>query len=356
MISSSLPKITFGIIVFNGEPFTEYCLRGLYPFAHEIIVVEGACPGAATMATRDGHSTDGTLERLYRFRKEEDPEGKIQIVVRDELWSEKHEQSQAYAKLATGDYLWQVDIDEFYKPEDMSTVLTMLNQDTEISAISFQQIPFWGGFQYKTDSWFLRAGAGVYHRLFKWGDGYRYVTHRPPTVHDSQGRDVMQLKAICAKALAQRGIFLYHYSLVFPKQVREKCEYYSQTDWASVPDAPKWATEVFLELRRPFRVHNVYRYPSWLERYSGTHPPQIEALRQDLKLNRHSVAVRQTEDIESLLNSFHYQIGRRWLKIVFPIARRFQPIRDKLKYVVKNPTGALASLKRKGVRLFQKSL
>ena len=35
-------KITFGIIVLNGEPFTRYCIRALYPHAHEIIVAEGA--------------------------------------------------------------------------------------------------------------------------------------------------------------------------------------------------------------------------------------------------------------------------------------------------------------------------
>ena len=35
------PRVTFGIIVLNGEPFTRYCLRSLYPFAHQIIVVEG---------------------------------------------------------------------------------------------------------------------------------------------------------------------------------------------------------------------------------------------------------------------------------------------------------------------------
>jgi hypothetical protein len=63
-----LPKITFGIIVLNGEPFTRYCLRALYPFAHEILVVEGAAPAAAEAATPDGHSTDGTLETLYRFK------------------------------------------------------------------------------------------------------------------------------------------------------------------------------------------------------------------------------------------------------------------------------------------------
>ena len=51
-----IPKITFGIIVLNGEPFTRYNLRALYPFAHEIIVAEGASPKAAHAATPDGHS------------------------------------------------------------------------------------------------------------------------------------------------------------------------------------------------------------------------------------------------------------------------------------------------------------
>jgi len=137
-----LPKVTFGIIVLNGEPFTRYCLRALYPFAHEIIVVEGAAPAAAKVATLDGHSTDGTLEILYRFKAEEDPQDKVQIITREGFWSEKDEQSQAYAKRATGDYLWQVDIDEFYDPRDMQTILGMLRDDSEITAVSFEQVTF----------------------------------------------------------------------------------------------------------------------------------------------------------------------------------------------------------------------
>ena len=36
----------------------------------------------------------------------------------DGFWpGEKDEQSRAYASRATGDYLWQVDVDEFYRPE-----------------------------------------------------------------------------------------------------------------------------------------------------------------------------------------------------------------------------------------------
>ena len=74
------PHITFGIIVLNGEPFVRYNLRALYPFAHEIIVVEGAVKTANEIATKDGHSRDGTLEALFRFKDEEDHDDKIQII------------------------------------------------------------------------------------------------------------------------------------------------------------------------------------------------------------------------------------------------------------------------------------
>ena len=63
------PRITFGMIVLNGEPFVRYNLRALYPFAHQIIVVEGAAPAAAGIATPEGHSIDGTLAALKQFKE-----------------------------------------------------------------------------------------------------------------------------------------------------------------------------------------------------------------------------------------------------------------------------------------------
>ena len=313
-----LPKVTFGIIVFNGEPFTRYCLRALYPVAHEIIVVEGASQPAACLAGADGHSTDGTLDTLYGFAADEDPENKLHIVVRDGLWSEKDEQSQAYAARATGDYLWQVDIDEFYRPEDTQAILHMIVREPQTTAVSFKQITFWGGFDYVTDGWYLRRGAGVYHRLFKWGPGYRYVTHRPPTVHDARGRDLRSRKWIGARELARRGIFLYHYSLLFPRQVIEKCQYYDRASWVNRNEYSIWAEENFLGLKDPFKVHNAYDYPSWLDRFRGQHPPQIEAMRRDIREGRLLVEMRSSHDIERLLRSPTYRIRRFALKLLSP--------------------------------------
>lgn len=315
------PRITFGMIVLNGEPFLRYNLRGLYPYAHQIIIAEGAAPGARNVATPQGHSRDGTLEELRRFKEEEDPEGKVVIVTAEDegypdgFWpGEKDEQSRAYAKRATGDYLWQIDVDEFYRSQDTEAVIAMLRDDPSIATVSFRQITFWGGFDYTADGWYLRRGPMTVHRIFKWGSGYHYASHRPPTVHDNQGRDLRGLRWIDDRAMASRDIYLYHYSLLLPKQVQEKCDYYQHADWAKRGEAIAWAQQAFLALRRPFRVHNVYRYPSWLERYAGRHPEPIVVMRDDIAEGRLAVELRPTDDIERLLDSSWYPAARLVIK------------------------------------------
>lgn len=347
----TLPRVSFGIIVLNGEPFTRYCLRALYPFAHEIIVVEGAAPGAAGVATADGHSTDGTLEALRQFQAEEDPEGKVRLITRDGFWSEKDEMSQAYARAATGDCLWQVDIDEFYTPEAMGAVLRLLARRPEVAAISFRELKFWGGFDYTVDGWYSRRGANLYHRLFRWGPGYSYLTHRPPTVADAQGRDLREVGYLSGDELAREGVFLYHYALVFPKQVLNKSAYYGRAAWAGRPGSQRWAEQCWLRLGRPYRVHNVYAYPSWLERFAGRHPPQAEALRADLEAGRVAEARRDTADIERLLATPWYPVGRAALRALErplrPLDRPLRVWRARLARLLSDPAGALAAAGRR---------
>lgn len=346
------------MIVLNGEPFVRYNLRALYPFAHEIIVAEGAVPSAVSIAASDGHSIDATLETLRDFKANEDPDDKLILVTAEDeghpdgFWpGEKHEQSRAYARRATGDYLWQVDVDEFYKSEDMLAVLDMLRDDESITALSFKQTTFWGGFDYIVDGWYLRKGANIYHRLFKWGPGYKYVSHRPPTVHNEQGQDLRNLHWVNGKALSRRRIFIYHYSLLLPQQVIEKCEYYNQATWVERNEARRWAEESFLRLGNPYRVHNVYDYPSWLEKFAGIHPPQIENLRTDLRDTRLDIALRPTGDIEQLLQSPAYRFGRAVLKLLASLYylwdRPWRLWQYHLRPLAKDPSGNIRKLREK---------
>jgi len=293
---NGLPKVTIGMIVFNGEPFIRYNLRSVYPFAHQIVVVEGAVPGSAATARNDGHSSDGTLESVKSFCSEEDAEGKVMLVVAEDeghvdgFWKgEKTQQSQAFASRATGDYLWQVDVDEFYQPHDMEKILQTLADRPELTAVSFHQTAFWGNLETVVDGWYLRRGAAEFHRLFRWEPGYSYVEHRPPTVLDH------------------------------PKQVREKERYYQAAGWRGKAD--EWCEQVYFELRRPFRVHNVYQYPSWLERYAGEHPPEVRRMWQHVVEGRLEIETRDSDDVRRLLSSPAYRIARAALKALEPVDR-----------------------------------
>ncbi len=312
-MTQAAPRITFGIIVLNGEPFIRYCLRQLYPHAHQIIVVEGGSRKAASFAP-DGRSTDGTLESLAAFKREEDPENKLLVITREGFWTEKDEQSQAYAERATGDYLWQIDVDEFYSHRDLTKVSQYLAENPQIDAMSFRQKPFFGSPDYCFDSYNLRAqNTSEYHRLFRWRDGYRYATHRPPTVLDEKGVDLRTKRWMSAADTEELGVILYHYSLLLPKQVRDKCAYYNDPgddkSQAHAPEIVRWANECYFQLGSPFRVHNVYTTVSWLYRHSGDTPESLRDMWADIQSGSLDVEVRQTDDIDALLRKRWYQVA-----------------------------------------------
>ena len=331
-MTTARPKVSFGMIVLNGLPLLPYNLRAIYPFAHQIIVVEGAAPGAATIATPDGHSRDGTLRELRRFAREEDPGGKLLLVTAEDeghgdgFWpGEKDEESRAYAARATGDYLWQVDVDEFYMPDRIERILQVLVDRPGIMAVTFPTLNFWGSPDYVVDGWYLRRGAARCHRLFRWGPGFTYATHRPPTVLDEAGRDTRSVGWLDARATARLGVAMYHYSLLFPALVAEKVDYYS--NWGLFGDSferergQEWLADSYLTLRRPYRVHNAYRHPSWLRRFDGPVPPQIRRLTADVGQGEWSTAMRPTDDVEVLLHSTRYAAGRELLRLADPLDR-----------------------------------
>lgn len=171
-------------------------------------------------------------------------------------------------------------------------------------------------------------GADIFHRLFKWGEGYRYITHRPPTVHGPDDRDLRTLRWVRPRELYRQGIVLYHYSLLFPKQVAEKAQYYAAGPWGRYSHgAVRWVEENFQSpIQRPFQAHNVHTYPSWLEQYDGEHPEQVERMRRDLACGRLQALCRDNRDIERLLLLRSYRLSRWLLRRLWPIsAWRYSP-------------------------------
>lgn len=316
----SLPRITFGIIVLNGEPFLRYNLRALYPFAHQIIVAEGASPKAAHVATDDGHSIDTTLATLRQFQAEEDPEQKLVIVTAEDeghpngFWpGEKDQQSQAYAKRATGDWLWQIDIDEFYDPEDMQRICRLLLADPDLTCLTFNARHFWGGFDYLVEGGlfinhnFQGEPWGAYRRLFRWKPGYQYLTHRPPTLGDATGRDITsQKKRNLTREPYERPVVMHHYTAVFPHQVLPKGAYYAGLGQTTVREKFERFSAT-LDQQSAIKIYDHYGTNNWLQRFTGSHPPAIVQLRNDIANGRVAIDLRQTDDIEQILAEPRYQ-------------------------------------------------
>jgi hypothetical protein len=321
-----MTRITFGIIALNAQPLLEYNVRALYPFAHQIIVVEGATRAAALLATADGHSKDDTPQMLKQFQSSSDPENKVQIVLaRDEgyvdgFWPEKEEMSRAYAQRATGDWLWQVDSDEFYLTEDIQAIVSLLKQDPDVTAVSFPYYEFFGGFSSViTGKWHLSEHPR-FHRLFRWSEGYRYQSHRPPTVLNEKGVDLRKVKWISAPKNGQEPIFLYHYSYVFPKQAMQKVGYYSNVSWTEAfRQNQNWLETSYHGLKRPFFLSEKgWPIFQWLERFSGKHPKVIEDLQADLTKGTVKEDLRTQKDIDKLLGSLIYVWATRILRFVMP--------------------------------------
>jgi hypothetical protein len=331
------PRVTFGMIVLNGNPFIKYNLRSIYPFAHQIIVVEGACPAASNVATLEGHSIDGTLDELKRFKANEDFEDKLIIITAESVgkpngfWLEKTEMSQAYAEKATGNYLWQVDSDEFYSEQDIQAILALLANRPSISQISFKTINFWGGLEYKVDGILLKLGDQNFRRLFKWSQGSTYLNHRPPTVVNANGVDMADECQISAEEMERKGIFLYHYEYLFINQVKNKTEYYSKAPHCKgLRPNTSWFEDCFMNLYHPYRVHNIISHLSWLERYFGSHPSQVSLMLLDVVCNNPG-NIRINLDVECLLNKKSYRMAILLLKGVVPIIKFYLF----LKYIIK---------------------
>lgn len=214
-----MPTITVGMIVFNGDYVLEECLSSIYPFVQQIIVAEGP----VQFWQEQGHttSTDKTNDILHNFY---DPDKKLKVL--HGQYIEKTDQSNLYMKFVNPntDYIWHIDCDEVYKENDIKTILSLLEQN-QYTSIGLQFCTFYGGFDHVLGGFEENTET---HRIKRIYPGSYWSTHRPPTIAHRQP-NILQNKHLDYKNLFNNyGVQIYHYSYVFPKQVKEKLLYYKQ--------------------------------------------------------------------------------------------------------------------------------
>lgn len=250
-------KIAFGMIVLNGDYVLKQCLEVIYPFASQILIAEGP----VTFWKNKGltTSTDKTNSILDSFP---DPEKKISIV--HGQYSEKDEQCQAYMKMMKPDtdYLWMVDSDELYKAQDIKLVTNLLIKE-KYTSVGVRSCSFYGPFErYLTG---FEEQQDQFLRIFKVYPGSYWKTHRPPTMAHVQ-QNILTHKHLDSETLySLYGVRMYHYSYVFPRQIKSKMEYYQSLA------AGKFIDNYFDDVYSPWVVGDDHKKKEIENKYTGVH-------------------------------------------------------------------------------------
>lgn len=283
-------KVAFGMIVFNGDYVLQQSLESVYSHAHQILVAEGP----VKWWQEQGHttSTDKTNHILHSFP---DPTGKIKVV--HGQYSEKDAQCAAYMPFLdpSVDFVWNLDSDEVYKPEDIESIIKLLH-DGRYTSAGLTSISFYGGFDRFMTGW--EQQRDQFLRVFKVFPGSSWLTHRPPTIQHAPGVPVWPPKHLNSEELFDKtGAYMYHASYVYPRQVHNKVAYYK-----AALTKHKCIENYFEEVYMPWvsgsldlkmcieekwqGVHEwkpEYRTPTFTTPFTGTLPPALTKALPELK-------------------------------------------------------------------------
>jgi len=282
-------KIAFGMIVFEGDYVLRECLEQAYPFATQILIAEG--PVRYWQQRGRTTSTDRTNEILKNFP---DPENKIKIV--HGQFAEKDEQCNAYIKHLRDDidYLWNLDSDELYRAEDIQRIIQFLEKEKPTS-VGVRSKSFYGGFDHYLTGFELKKDNFL--RIFRYSAGSEWLTHRPPTIRYPSQSNIARKHVDSEELFRQTGAEMYHYSYVFPNQVKNKVEYYKAKvsqhkciddyyntiyfPWMHADELERYQIE-----RKYLGVHEFkpeYRGDCFTAEFEGRHPESIEKNLENLK-------------------------------------------------------------------------
>ena len=192
------------------------------------VIIEGAAhPGGSTSwcnELENNSSTDGTIELIEDL--EYTTPGVATVTNRPQGWKSKDEMVNAAILLINNAFegsgvknifLWQLDIDEQWTPEQMAEAeVELVTKGGDCGC--FHANHFVGERLVARGTW----GEGnhpddpiknAYRRLWIW-NGQQFKTHEPPTLEGGNGKEVL---------LSQR---FDHYSYYFEKDVLFKQKYY----------------------------------------------------------------------------------------------------------------------------------
>jgi hypothetical protein len=219
------------MIVYNEEDLLRFTLPQLYYHADQIIIINGSPFGPSTDKTKQvisdvfgEHQTsdsrpgilyrEGTYGELFNYKKS------FNSVMRNE-----------YLKLATGDFILQLDADEFWSFEDLETIKETINkpENSDITGLNTGNIHFY------IDVFHHIPGLGVnmHHRIVRNTPTAYYSDSRPnsilymgnhrPVATSRRFLELKQVKCFHVGHALPWGNYKRKQSKFFYKNLRRNC-------------------------------------------------------------------------------------------------------------------------------------
>jgi glycosyltransferase involved in cell wall biosynthesis/predicted O-methyltransferase YrrM len=256
--------IHFFTIVLNGEPFIRYHIDVFkeLPFKWHWHIVEGVADlkhdtawsirhggYIAENIHHNGRSNDGTTEYIDELAQLYPENITIYRKPDGEFWDGKREMVQApLANITEECLLWQVDVDELWKFEQIWLSRQLFIENPEKTAAYYWCWYFVGEkLVISTRNCYAQNPQQEWLRTWHFKPGYTWAAHEPPVLverlADNNSRDVARINPFLHEETEKHNLIFQHYSYVLPEQLKFKETYYgykeAEIQWLKLQKAKK---------------------------------------------------------------------------------------------------------------------
>lgn len=257
-----IPKITFGMIVYNGADYIKETIESIYDLAYEIIIVEGAVKNYSS----NYRSNDTTLD-IIKELKRKDHLNKIKLIQNDKFWLDKIEMQNEIAKNVNGEFYIKLDHDEVWKPETVIDVIKYLIQHPDIDIIRMPFYHFW--LNHQTIAQDAGGKWSTKHpRVWRWKKTFRHI--RSFNFFQDLKNDLLKVGTPYNLEAEYEGDRIYHFGYVRElKTLQNKIKYYKNRHIET------YVEDTVTNYKEGMRTQPTQKTPSSAIQFTGTLPSVI---------------------------------------------------------------------------------
>jgi glycosyltransferase involved in cell wall biosynthesis len=267
--SFNIPKLTAGMIVYNGSEYMKYAINSIKHMLYQIIIVEGAVQGYSSKA----NSSDETISIAQDIRNENICFREVDYYCKSngKFWKDKIEMQNKIAGNVRGNFYLKLDSDEIWNPETLMKAMNLFIDDNELGLIKMPFIHFWLSF----DNVAKDAGGkwGTKHpRLWRWESGYRHSNSF--NYFQDTSKDFRKVQSPYVKTIEFKGDIddvIFHLGYVRKlKYLKEKINYYKKRGIET------FVKDTVTNWTDGKSTQPTQKVKSWSEKFTGTLPVVLD--------------------------------------------------------------------------------